>query len=308
VKTNRPFLVTGAGGLLGSRIARLLAEKRFAVAGTFHKTHPQIDSVSWYQSELGNPDEIAPLLHKIDPSLVVHSAAFTAVDDAEDRHSEASRTNVDATRRIAEECASRGLTMVYISTDYVFDGSTPPYSEDAPSNPLGHYARTKWEGEVAVRELLPDDHVICRVSVVFGWPWETQRQNFVSWAIGELRRSKTIRVVTDQWNNPTLAENGAMCIAGLIEARAKGTYHCTGRECLSRYDFALKICEQFDLPKELVIPVKTSELIQKAPRPTKNCVSVAKIEHLLGRICFSTEEALAYMMDQEKSTHAKRKV
>ena len=191
---------------------------------------------------------------------MVHTAAETNVDRCEVNREHAWKVNVKGTRNIAEVCNGISAKVVYVSTDYVFDGGKGSYTEDDESNPVNYYGLTKLEGERCVTEICAD-HVIIRTSVLYGWhPW---KPNFVKWVIESLREAKQISVVNDHFNSPTLADNLAEVMLEIIDRNLRGLYHTARRERINRFEFALKIAETFDLDSNLIKSISSLQPIVK---------------------------------------------
>jgi len=216
------ILVTGSG-LLGSDVIRVL-RKEHEVTGTF-SAHPKEGAVRLDVTDRGATIETVGELR---PEHVVHTAALTNVDYCEDHEEEAMAVNGQGTKNVADAARMAGARVVYVSTDFVFDGSKGMYREEDPVNPISVYAYSKLMGEYHVKEL--KGHVIARTSVVYG----NARQNFVTWVRDSLAKGQAIKVVTDQYNSPTLSYDCALAIAALIKNGAEGTYHTAGGERISR--------------------------------------------------------------------------
>ncbi|MGQ9582068.1 MAG: dTDP-4-dehydrorhamnose reductase [Thermoplasmatota archaeon] len=290
-------LVLGAG-LLGSRIARL-ASGRWEV-----HTADQDDSLSdaggaFHKIDITDRRALEELFSSLRPAAVFHTAAMTNVDRCEVEPSLAMRVNAVATGRVAVECARAGAFLCYISTDFVFDGERGMYKESDRPRPLSVYGRSKLTGESDVECLgLRWPWVIARSSVLYGS--FRRRYNFATWIIDELRSGREVKVVTDQFVSPTLADDLADACLQLWERGARGLYHVAGRERISRHDFAIRVCEVFGLDKALVRPIATRELGQRAPRPPDSSLDVSKVEAFLGRRMLSVREGLERMREQEE--------
>jgi dTDP-4-dehydrorhamnose reductase len=187
------IFVTGGSGLLGSKFTG--DSFKYNIIKTFN-ANPENNCI------LLNITDEKDVLNKIEPSnpeLVVHSAALTNVDYCEDHQIEAYEINVKGTQNIVKACKKVDCKLIYVSTDFVFDGKKGMYCEDDKSNPFGYYALTKLQGEETV-ENSELNYAITRVSVLYGWH---KRPNFVTWVIDELNHNNQINVVTDQYNSPT---------------------------------------------------------------------------------------------------------
>jgi len=261
-------LVTGGSGLLGSKLVGELSGKCRVFAS--YNIHPW--AYCDFPLDVTNRVDVQHLINKISPDVIVHTAALTGVDYCESNKREAWAVNVEGTRNIVEAGKTVGSRIVYISTDYVFDGGKGAYTEDDHPNPLDYYGETKLEGERVVQEL--DDYVIARTSVLYGWH---SRPNFVTWAIGELKQGRRINIVRDQFNSPTLADDLAEVVLNLIETGEAGVFHVSGSERISRYDFTKKIAEVFELDETLINPVTSDELDWIAERPLDSSLDVSKV-------------------------------
>jgi len=264
-------LVTGASGLLGGKLVDALS-KGYEVIPT-HNTqalHPNS-----MRMDIVDKDGVFRVLSQVCPDAVVHTAAETNVDECETDKEWAWSVNAGGTKNIAEACAEIDAKLIYISTDYVFDGLRGLYSEGDEANPINYYGLTKLKGEEFVKDLCKD-FVIARTSVLYGW--HRKRMNFATWVIDSLRNGKSISVAEDHYNSPTLADNLAVMILGILEMDATGLYHTAGSERMSRYEFALKIAEAFDLDRTLITPVKMKDVkVWVARRPVDSSLRVDKV-------------------------------
>jgi dTDP-4-dehydrorhamnose reductase len=259
------ILVTG-GGLLGSEVIRVLG-KEHDVVGTFN-SRPREGAV---RLDVTDRDGTIRAVGELKPELIVHTAALTNVDYCEDHEEEAMAVNGRGTRNLVDAARGAGSKVIYVSTDFVFDGSKGMYREEDPVCPISVYAYSKLMGELHVKEL--NGSAIARTSVVYG----NARQNFVSWVKGSLEKGLTIKVVTDQYNSPTLSYDCAEAIAAMIRHGVSGIYHTAGGERVSRYEFARKIASFYGLDGGLIEPIATSALKQKARRPPDSSLDVRKI-------------------------------
>jgi dTDP-4-dehydrorhamnose reductase len=229
----------------------------------------------------------------IAPSVVVHAAAETDVDRCETERDLARSVNVTGTVNIAEICAEIRAKLILISTDYVFDGVQGNYAESDEPNPVNFYGLTKLEAERAVAKISPKSLVV-RTSVLFGW--HPSKLNFATWVMKGLREHQTTKVVTDHVNSPTLNENLADAIKMAIEHNSEGILHVAGSERISRFDFAIKIAETFDLDPRLLVPVKMDDLGWVARRPRDSSLRVQKAEKELGVELFGVDRSLEEMV------------
>lgn len=285
-------LVTGSSGLLGSKIVEQ-AREHFKVVSAYMTKPLFPDSV---EMNIRDESEVLRVFGKFKPDVVVHTAAETNVDRCELNKEHALKVNADGTRNIAKICNRIGAKIVYVSTDYVFGGEKGLYTEEDEPNPANYYGVTKLEGERYVTEAC-EDYVIARTSVLYGWhPW---KPNFVKWMIESLREAKQISVVNDHYNSPTFAGNLAEVMLEIVDRDLKGLYHTAGRERISRFEFALKIAEIFDLDSSLIKPVKMSELkVWVARRPRDSSLCVDKIKKEVKTKLLNVKEGLRKMEEE----------
>jgi dTDP-4-dehydrorhamnose reductase/dTDP-4-dehydrorhamnose 3,5-epimerase len=255
-------LVTGVNGQLGYDVV-----KRITVLG--------IESIGVDIDDFDITDKVQTeeYIMNCRPDAVVHCAAYTAVDKAEDDREKCYAINVDGTRYIAEACKKIDAKMVYISTDYVFDGeSKEPQPEDKPTDPINYYGYSKEKGEVAVRELL-EKHFIIRTSWVYG----KNGNNFIKSMLNLAQTKDEINVVNDQIGVPTYTPDLAVLICDMLQTKKYGTYHGVNEGYCSWHEFALEIFKQFGI-KIKVNAILTSEYPTRAKRPFNSRLSKGNLD------------------------------
>jgi len=229
-------------------------------------------------------------IERIRPDVIIHAAAVTDVDLCEERPELAYLINGEGTGKIGEEAKGVGAHVIYVSTDYVFDGRTGSYREDEPPNPVNHYGRSKLLGERLLRESCCH-HCIARTSVIYGWGRE-HRPNFGTWVLSTLQSNRTIKAVMDQYVSPTLNENLAEMLVNVVDMKLERVLHVAGSTRIDRYNFALKIAEIFQLDPNLVEPVKAADMNWRAQRPADSSLDVEKAMRLLDRKPLKLSDAL----------------
>lgn len=266
--------VTGVGGQLGYDVLNELKRRGYEVFGS------DITESSDIQLDIINKADVERVLGKIKPDAVIHCAAWTAVDAAEeeDNKEKVYAVNVIGTRNIAEVCKQLDCKMIYISTDYVFNGQgTEPWKADCIDfAPLNYYGQTKLEGELAVAELL-DKFFIVRIAWVFG----LNGKNFIKTMINVGKKYDTVRVVNDQIGTPTYTYDLARLLVDMVETDKYGYYHATNEGgYISWYDFCCEFYKQYGL-KTKVIPVTTDEYgLSKAARPFNSRLDKSKLTEM----------------------------
>ncbi len=254
-------LVTGCRGQLGWEVVQLLERRGVPCRG-----------VDVEDFDLMDGPAAKAYVQEYAPDVIVHCAAYTAVDRAESEPERCAAVNGDGTMNMVRAALSVGARMVYISTDYVFSGrGEEPWAEDAPYEPQNVYGLSKVQGEIAVRSLLKRYYLI-RTSWVFG----LHGKNFVR-TMRQLDRERLeVRVVDDQVGSPTYAVDLARVICDLIATEKYGIYHVTNAGYMSWADFARRIMEEEGLPCR-VVPVPTREYPTPARRPLNSRLSPARI-------------------------------
>jgi dTDP-4-dehydrorhamnose reductase len=288
------ILITGSNGMLGQRAVEFyLSKENVDLLATSVEEKSMIESVDYVSSDIKNRDEIKKVIYDYCPDFIVHTAAFTNVDQSEKLREEAWKINVKGVEYIAEAARAIDAHIIHISTDYVFDGKDGPYSENAKPNPVGYYGRTKLASENALR-ISGTFFTILRTNVLYGIA-HNSRPDFVRWVVTSLNKKEKIRIVKDQINNPTFIDDLVQGINKIIEFKKTGIYNIGGKEFLSRYDFTLRIADFFNLDKKLITPITTEELNQPARRPLKSGLITLKAETELGYKPHTISESLAAM-------------
>jgi dTDP-4-dehydrorhamnose reductase len=263
-------LIIGASGLVGSALRAVFRE----ATGTYFR-NPGEDLVAL---DISDAAAVDALVHAVAPALVLLPAAQPNVDRCELEPVESERINVLGTRNVAESAARVGARLVYFSTDYVFDGRAGPYAVDAPTGPINVYGRHKLAAEAVVRTTVAD-HLIVRACGVYGY--QATGKNFVM-ALNRLAAAgERMRVPSDQWGTPTLAENLAEAVGELARASHRGVVHPVGPDFMTRIDFARLAAEVFGHASDFLQPVTTPELQQPAARPLRGGVDNRSTQALL---------------------------
>ena len=254
-------LVTGVKGQLGHDVAAELTRRGHEAVGV------DIDEMDI--TDAGSVDRV---IREAQPDAVIHCAAYTAVDAAEDNEETCRRVNADGTRNIAGVCRALDIRMIYISTDYVFDGSgTREWEPDDERGPVSVYGQTKYEGELAVQSIL-DKYFIVRIAWVFG----INGKNFVKTMLRLAESHDSVTVVNDQFGSPTYTFDLARLLVDMVQTEKYGVYHATNEGICSWYDFACAIFRTAGIDMK-VIPVSTEEYNAKAKRPANSRMSKAKL-------------------------------
>ena len=254
-------LVTGARGQLGPDVVQELERQGILAVG-----------VDMEEMDITDADAVDLVVKDSGADAVIHCAAYTAVDAAEENASLCQRVNRDGTKNIAMACLKYGKKMLYISTDYVFDGEgEKPWGPEDHANPVNVYGRTKYEGELAVRETL-EAYFIVRVSWVFG----LHGKNFVKTMLRLSGERECLHVVDDQFGSPTYTRDLAVLLAAMVQTDKYGVYHATNEGICSWYEFACEIFRQAERTVQ-VEAVPSDAFPVKAKRPHNSRMEKGKL-------------------------------
>ena len=254
-------LVTGVKGQLGFDVMNELKKRGLEAVGA------DIEEM-----DITDEESVNRFIMAAKPDAVIHCAAYTAVDAAEENEDICRRVNADGTRNIAKVCKELDCKMIYISTDYVFDGQgTRPWEPDEERHPLNVYGQTKYEGELAVQELL-EKYFIVRIAWVFG----VNGKNFVKTMLNLAQTHDTLTVVNDQYGSPTYTYDLARLLVDMVQTDKYGIYHATNEGICTWYEFACEIFKQANVAVK-VLPVSAAEYRAKAKRPENSRMSKEKL-------------------------------
>ncbi len=248
-------LVTGVKGQLGYDVMKELAKRKIEAVG-----------VDIEDMDITDPVAVERVITTKNVDAVIHCAAYTAVDAAEDQQELCRKVNAVGTRNIARVCKNIDAKMLYISTDYVFDGQGErPWEPNDPKAPLNFYGQTKYEGELAVQEFL-ERYFIVRISWVFG----VNGKNFVKTMLRLGKERGAVGVVADQIGSPTFTPDLAVLLVDMIQTENYGVYHATNEGYCSWYDFACEIFKTAGMDQVKVSPLTTDAFPVKAKRPANS--------------------------------------
>jgi len=270
------ILVTGANGQLGFDVVKELNKRNIECLGIGRADLDVTDSTV-----------VDNYISNLKPECVIHCAAYTAVDKAEDEEEICSKVNVYGTENIAKACKKIDAKMLYISTDYVFDGQgDAPFEINGNIKPLSVYGKTKFEGELKVKEIL-DKYFIVRISWVFG----VNGNNFIKTMIRLGKEKESLNVVCDQIGSPTYTFDLAPLLCNMAVSEKYGVYHATNEGFCSWSEFATEIMKKANL-KCVINPIPTSEYPTKAVRPFNSRLSKKSLVDGGFKLLPSWEDAL----------------
>jgi len=284
------LLITGVSGQVGSEVFRFSKHKNY---GIYFSSEPKTPNENIFKVDIRDRNEVFNVVRKIKPDWIVHCAAATKVDWCEINKDQTMEINFDGTKNLVDVSKEVNSKFLFVSTDYVFDGSKGNYKEEDETRPVNFYGQTKLDAELYVKNL--GNYLIMRTSHVFS----PLPDNFVLWAIGKLK-SGDIDCPSDMISSPTLALELAEAILKAMEKDLSEVYHSAGAESLSRYDLARKISKAFGYDESKIIPIKMVDLKFTAPRPHNSSLDISKI--LNEGIKFSNVDSALERLKEEMGT------
>ena len=283
-------LVTGASGFLGRTILER-GKDILQIVGT-HFTDPY-DETSYL--DITNKDLVDKILFNSKTEIVVHCASLRN-SIAEKNLKLANAINVQGTKNITDSCKKYGIHLIYISSDSVFDGTEKINDENTKTNPLGIFGKHKMQCENMISENL-SSYCIIRTSLLFGW--DDKQLNFVQWVVSELKKNHELKIISDQYVSPSYCKNMADVILESAQKKTIGLYHASGRECLTRFNFAIKIAKIFHLDEKLLVPTSLNDLDLNMKRGKNCCLDISKLLSTFNTHIVSLDQALLEMYDNQ---------
>lgn len=294
--------ITGTNGLLGQHLVQLLLNEGYSVVATgkgpdrsFFASNSK--AYRYYELDIVDQLRINEIWQSEKPEVLVHAAAITQVDECELNQEQCEWVNVQGTAWAIMAAEKYCRHIIFVSTDFVFDGVGGSYSEDAELNPISFYGKTKQEGERLVSHAkIP--WAIVRTCLVYGNVLSGSRNNIISWVKENLENNKPIRVVSDQFRTPTYVADLAKGILLIIQQKATGIYHISGNEILTPYEIAQQTAHFLGLNNGLIEEVNASVFTQPAKRPPKTGFNISKARKELGYKPISFKEGLKRMLGE----------
>jgi dTDP-4-dehydrorhamnose reductase len=290
------LLITGISGLVGTYLS-LSVNHQCDVFGTYRENEPVFKKRCEPQKlNLGNRKEVFKYIESVRPDAIIHAAGSRDINYCEENPGFAFESHVISTRNLVDAIGRSSTTFVYISTDCVFPGRKPFYTEGDDASPINQYGKAKLMAENYVCEKVPD-HLIVRVSLVFGWTFGRQASNTVQDVVRSLREQKPLVLSRAMYNTPLYAVDACRLIVQMIDADGiRGIVHLSGNTRVSRYELGVKAAQDFSLDDRLVVP--TDELLPNRPR--NSCLAMNRICGIYDLSCCDVQAGLVSMRKDEK--------
>lgn len=279
--------VVGASGLVGSNCLQKFKELGWDTKGS-HLSFSTNDTVYFNTLDLTSEDNFD--LKGFDPDVIVHTGALTWVDYCENNPEESYLKTVTSTKNLVSLAKRLNAKLVYYSTDYVFDGETGPYTEEATTNPVNIYGKHKLEAERIIKQELANNHLILRITNVYGD--ELRGKNFIARLLSAVRNKEEINLNLpyDQYATPLNANDIAIITSMLINDSKNGLYHLGGLEYLNRYQLAKLVLDKLQYSKSNLKSISTTEINPPAKRPLRGGLLSFKLTREYPQLTFSTVE------------------
>jgi dTDP-4-dehydrorhamnose reductase len=294
------ILLTGSNGLLGQKLVELIVNDNthelIATARGNNRLSMK-DGFTYHSLDITNKSEVASVISQFKPDAVINTAAMTNVDQCELEKEAGWNANVNSVEYLVEACEENNCYLLHLSTDFIFDGTKGPLTEDEIPSPVNYYG----EGKLAAEKLVLNSNLkwaMARTVLVYGVVSDMSRSNIILWVKDSLENGKAIKVVDDQWRTPTLAEDLAMGCYLIVQKQAKGIYNISGKDMLTPYDMALKVRDYFDLDGSLISRADSSTFSQPAKRPLKTGFVIDKAKNELGYAPHSFDQGIEIVSNQ----------
>ncbi len=296
------ILITGSNGLLGQKLVPLLVQQvDIQLIATSRGTNRMdfTDGYEYQSLDITDAQQVAEVIEKIRPDAIIHTAAMTNVDQCESEKDLCWAMNVKAVEYLVEACEKYQIFLCHLSTDFVFDGQSGPYREEDLPSPVSFYGWSKYAAEEVVKRSKCPWSIV-RTVLVYGITNDMSRSNIILWVKSSLEQQKAIRVVTDQFRTPTLAEDLAMGCWLVVNKKAEGIFHISGKDFLTPYEMAIKTADFFQLDKSLISKVDAKNFAQPAKRPPRTGFVLDKAISVLEYNPVSFEEGIEVLAGQMK--------
>ena len=299
------LFVIGIGGLTGSKIIEI-ARENFELFGSYNFRDPKLSFVKSVNLDITNTNEIGQILDKIRPDIVINTTGINNVDYCEKHPEEAWKINVHTVEEICKITKRLGIKLVQLSSDSVFDGNKQsPYVETDVPKPINYYGKTKLESENTVLE--NPENVVVRASVLYGYLLRNLAElessskksiNFGQWLINKLLANEKVKIITDEYSSPIIADDFARSILHIVKHKSNGIFHSAPKLKITRYDFSVKIANSLDLPLELIEPISNKGLGRDVNTGFNKCLNSEKLSKNLNYKFLTLDESLDLLKTQ----------
>ena len=301
----KKLFIIGIGGLTGSKLVEI-GKDDFEIFGSYNYRDPKSPIVKSVNLDIANSSKIRDILEKMKPDIVINTAGINNVDYCEKYPDEAMKINIQAVKEICQITDDIGIKFVQLSSDSVFDGTKQsPYEEGDETKPINYYGKTKIESEKIVLE--NPNNVVARASVLYGYlPYNLSQIessskksiNFGQWLINKLILNEKVKIITDEYSSPIIADDFARSILHIIKHEGEGIFHSAPKLQITRYDFSIKIAKALGLSLKLIEPVSNKELGRDVNTGSNKCLNSEKLSNNLNYKFLTLDESLDLLKTQ----------
>ena len=301
----KKLFILGIGGLTGSKLA-ILAKNDFEVYGSYNLRNPKLDFVISFKLDITDKSKTKEILSSIRPEIILNACALNNVDYCESHKEESKKINIDAVEGMIKISDMIGSKFIHLSSDSVFDGTKKtPYAEKDVPKPINVYGYTKMIGEKLA--LKNSQNLVVRASVLYGWLPKTlsylssssmKPTNFVQWLITKLRSKEEIKIITDEYSSPIIADDFARSILHLSRGNYSGIFHSAPNIQINRYDFSIRLAKFLNLDWNLIQPTTNKELGRNVTTGINKCLDSSKIINETKFKFLSLEESFDLLKNQ----------
>lgn len=306
----KKLFIIGIGGLTGSKLTEI-AKDDFEIFGSYNYRESQSSICKSFKLDITDSNRIKEIFEEIKPDIVINTAGINNVDYCEKHQDEALRINVQAVEKICQITKKLGVKFVQLSSDSVFDGTKqlPYYETDSPKS-INYYGKTKIDSEQIV--LKNPYNVVIRASVLYGYllpelakieSSSKKSINFGQWLINKLIANEKVKIITDEYSSPIIADDFARSIVHIIKQDKSGIFHSAPKLQITRYDFSIKIAKSLGLSTELIEPVSNKELGRDVNTGTNKCLNSEKLSNNLNYKFLILDESLELLKNQFNQKH-----
>jgi len=294
----KKILVFGRTGFVGSTFINY-SKDLFEIFYTYNENPINFNHTSSNKINLLlERKKISPIINQFNPDVIINTVAFSSVDFCETNHDLANELHVSVTKDIVDAASKNDSKVIYLSTDAVFEGELhKKYTETDSPKPVNYYGISKLNAEKIVLE--KSNNVVLRTAVIYGWHVKSR---FTNWILEYLKENKTVDPFIDQFNTPTLVDDFVKSMIKIIEKDISGLFHATGKTCINRYDFAVKLAKSFRYDKKQVFPITSQEKKQDAPRPNSTCLDSSKLETTINFQFSDIDNGISFILDKSRSS------
>ena len=299
------ILIIGVGGLTGSKLAKI-GKSDYEIFGTYNFRKIESSDFTGIKLDISDFKKIKHVLEQVNPDIVINTAGINNVDYCEKFPIEASKINIESIKEICSITKEAKIKFVQLSSDSVFDGTKKlPYIETDDVKSINFYGKTKIESEKIVLE--NPNNIVIRASVLYGHlenelakieSSSKKSINFGQWLINKLVLNENVRIITDEFSSPIIADDFARSILHIIKHNKIGIFHSAPKLQITRYDFSIKIAKTLGLPTELIQPVSNKELGRDVVTGNNKCLNSEKMENVLDYKFLTLDESLNLLKNQ----------